>query len=164
MIKTLAKTVVILGVLSSLAGCITVQMGAQQRQSQPVEGYAQPINYGGKQQQSQQQGQQQQNGGCAPGSRRIGTNPNGGAHCQWDSPQQGHQQGQQQQGQQQQNGGGCAPGSHRIGTNPNGGAHCQWNSPQQGHQQGQQQQQQQQKNCNGAGYRDLTTGRFISVC
>ncbi len=126
MIKNLIKTIAIVGVLSSLTGCITVQMGAQQRQAQPAEGYAQPINYGGK----QQQGQQQQNGGCAPGSRRIGTNPNGGAHCQWDSPQQGQQPTQDRRYHPQQQG----------------------------------QQQQQQKNCNGAGYRDLTTGRFIPAC
>ncbi len=67
--------------------------------------------------------------------------------------------------QVQQQNGGCAQGSHRVGTNANGGAHCQWNSPQQAQPQPQpRQHQQQQRNCNGAGYRDLTTGRFISAC
>lgn len=113
MIKLFVKTIGIVGVLVSMTGCITIQAGAQQR-------HVQPINYGGQQQGYQQQGQvQQQNGGCAPGSHRIGTNPQGGAHCEWNRPQQGQQQQRyypQQQGYQQQQQKNCNGAGYRSLT------------------------------------------------
>lgn len=95
MIKLLVKIVAIISVLMLTACGATLRVagGNQHHQGLIEVGYTQPT-------QQQYSPRPQQNGGCAPGSRRIGTNPQGGAHCEWNSPQQQQIQQQQQQAQQ----------------------------------------------------------------
>ena len=117
MIKLLVKIVAIISVLMLTACGATLRVagGNQHHQGLIEVGYAQP---------TQQQGyapRPQQNGGCHPDSRRIGTNPQGGALCQWNSPQQGQQQRQYQQNyypqqQQTQRQAGCSAGYRNLTT------------------------------------------------
>lgn len=120
MIKLLVKIVAIISVLMLTACGTTLRVagGNQHHQGLIEVGYTQPTQQQGYAPRPQQQ--VQQNGGCAPGSRRIGTNPQGGAHCEWNSTRQAQLQPQRYGGYRQDNyprqSSGCSAGYRNLTT------------------------------------------------